>query len=142
MKNNVVVFGGSGFLGSHVADMLTKSGYNVTIFDVINSKYINSDQKMVIGDINDKKLVENTISKNSIVYHFAAMADIKEAKDKAVDAVKFNILGTLIILEACRKYKIKRFVFSSSVYVYSDHGSIYRCTKQACELFIKNYNIE
>ena len=45
-NNNVVVFGGAGFLGSHVADTLTNSGYDVTIFDRIKSPYINKNQKI------------------------------------------------------------------------------------------------
>lgn len=62
MKNNkVVVFGGSGFLGSHVADTSTNSGYDVTIFDRIKSPYINKNQKMVIGNIFNQKQVRDVI---------------------------------------------------------------------------------
>ena len=68
MKNNkVVVFGGSGFLGSHVADTLTNSGYDVTIFDRIKSPYINKNQKMIIGDISNQKKVRNVIKGASIL---------------------------------------------------------------------------
>jgi len=51
-------------------------------------------------------------------------------------------MGTMHILDACREYGIKRFVYSSTIYVYSDHGSYYRSSKQACELFIENYQQE
>jgi UDP-glucose 4-epimerase len=137
--SKVLVFGGSGFLGSHVCDQLTLIGHEVTIFDIKKSEYLDSNQKMIIGDILDFDLVVESVKDMDYVYHFAAMADIADSRDKPKEAVKFNILGTMNILDACRLHKVKRFVFSSSVYVYSDQGSFYRTTKQSCELLIENY---
>lgn len=135
----ILVIGGSGFLGSHVADALSKRGHDVYIYDRVKSKYLTSSQKMIIGDVLDKKIIDQSVSKVDYVYHFAAIADIKEAKDDPIKSANFNIIGTLNILEACKKFNIKRIVFSSSIYVYSNHGSFYRTTKQSCELFIENY---
>lgn len=135
----VIVFGGSGFLGSHVADALTDNGYDVTIYDLKPSSYLRNSQRMIVGDILDHADVEKATRDCNIVYNFAGLADIAEASDKPLDSVKFNILGNSIILEACRKTKVKRFVFASSLYVYSKAGSFYRSTKQACELLIENY---
>jgi UDP-glucose 4-epimerase len=139
---NVIVFGGTGFLGSHVADELSEKGYSVSIFDIKQSPYLRPDQKMIIGNILDRDKVREVVSKAHVVFHFAAMADIQEARDKPVEAANFNIMGTMHILDACREYGIKRFVYSSTIYVYSDHGSYYRSSKQACELFIENYQQE
>lgn len=139
-NEKVVVFGGSGFLGSHVADALTDAGYDVTIFDIKESPYLKKSQKMIIGDIFDQDKVEETVKNNSIVYNFAGIADIDEASKRPLDSVRYNILGNSIILEACRKTNAKRFIFASSLYVYSKAGSFYRSTKQACELLIENYN--
>jgi len=139
---NVIVFGGTGFLGSHVADELSEKGYSVSIFDIKQSPYLRPDQKMIIGNILDRDMVREVVSKAHVVFHFAAMADIQEARDKPVEAANFNIMGTMHILDACREYGIKRFVYSSTIYVYSDHGSYYRSSKQACELFIENYQQE
>lgn len=140
--DNVIVFGGAGFLGSHVADELTKRGYSVTVFDRNTTPYLQAGQKMIIGDILNRDQVRAAVKDATIVYHFAAMADIQEARDNPVDAANFNIMGTMHILDACREYGIKRFVYSSTIYVYSDHGSFYRSSKQACELFIENYHKE
>ncbi len=140
--SKVVVFGGSGFLGSHVSDELTKNGHDVIIFDRKESPYLLSNQEMIVGDILDRDLVRNTVRGVDYVYHFAAMADINEARENPVEAANFNVIGTMFVLDACREYKISRFVYSSTVYVYSDHGSFYRSSKQACELFIENYNKE
>ena len=138
-NRKVVVFGGSGFLGSHVADALTENGFDVTIFDLQESKYLKKDQKMITGDILDSRRVQEVVKGADIVFHFAGIADIKEANEKPVDAVRYNILGTMVILNECVKAKISRFVFASTVYVYSEHGGFYRSTKQACELLIENY---
>jgi len=139
---NIVVFGGSGFLGSHTADALTEKGYRVTIFDIKKSLYLQEKQKMVIGNILDKKAVEKVVKGSDVVYNFAGMADIDEAHLKPIETIEKNILGNTIILEACIKnnVKLKRFVFASTIYVYSDSGSFYRSSKQACELIIENYN--
>lgn len=135
-----VVIGGSGFLGSHVADALTKNNYNVTIFDVNPSKFIQDGQKMLCGDILDEEEVAKACKGADVVYNFAGVADIDEASKKPIETIKYNILGNTIILEACRKNNVKRYVFASSVYVYSKAGSFYRSSKQACELIIENYN--
>lgn len=136
----VIVFGGSGFLGSHVADALSESGHEVTIFDIRRSPFLREDQKMIVGDILDEKTVEEAVSGQDVVYHLAGIADIDECAQRPVDTAKYNVLGTVIILEAARKAHVKRFIFAGSVYVYSESGSFYRSSKQACELFIENYH--
>lgn len=140
--NKVVVFGGSGFVGSHVSDELTSRGFDVTIFDKSASKYLSNNQKMITGDILDRDAVRKVVKNADFVFHFAAMADIKDTIENPVEAANFNIIGTMNILDACREYNIKRFIYSSTIYVYSEHGSFYRSSKQACELFIENYNKE
>ncbi|OHB34012.1 MAG: NAD-dependent epimerase [Planctomycetes bacterium GWA2_39_15] len=137
--SKVVVFGGSGFLGSHVADTLVDAGYDVTVYDLKYSKYLRASQNIVVGDILDSDKVVKTVEGCDVVYNFAGIADIDDAARCPLDSVKFNILGNSIILDACRKANVKRFVFASSLYVYSKTGSFYRSTKQACELLIENY---
>lgn len=139
MNNKVIVFGGSGFLGSHVADYLSDEGYRVVIFDKKKSEYLRDDQEMVIGDILNREQIRKVVKGVKYVYHFAAIADIKEAQEKPVEAVEVNILSTTYILDACREFGIERFIYGSTIYVYSEHGSFYRSTKQASELLIENY---
>ena len=138
----VLVIGGAGFLGSHVADTLTAQGYSVSIFDYAESNYLQNNQTMIIGDISNRASVRNAIKGMDIVYHFAAVADIKEAAKDPERTAQLNIMGTMYILEACKAFGIKRFIFSSSIYVYTAHGSFYRSSKQACELLIDNYRQE
>jgi UDP-glucose 4-epimerase len=134
------VFGGSGFLGSHIADHLNSAGYEVIVFDTKPSKWLNSRQKMIIGSILEYKQVEKAISGSEIVYNCAALSDLEECLYKPLEAAKINILGNLNIMEACIKKRVKRFIFSSSVYVNSREGGFYRCSKQASENFIEEYN--
>jgi UDP-glucose 4-epimerase len=135
-----IVFGGSGFLGSHVADALTRASYKTIVFDIKKSPYLQKGQAMFVGNILDKEAVGKAVAGCEVVYNFAGMADIEEAHLKPVETVENNILGNTIILEACRLSQVKRFVFASTVYVYSDAGSFYRSSKQACELIIENYH--
>ncbi len=135
-----IVFGGSGFIGSHVADALTNEGFKVTIFDIKKSSYINKDQKFIQGNILDKKQVERAIGDNDIVYNFAGEVDINESLKKPLETIELNVMGNAFILEACKKQKVKRFIFASTIYVYSDSGGFYRSSKQACELFIEEYH--
>ncbi len=137
-----VVFGGSGFLGSHTADRLTQNGHDVLIYDRTESNYLSAGQTMTIGDILDFDRVTEAVRDADYVYHFAGMAGIAEAAEKPVEAIQSNVMGTTYVLEACRLANVKRFVFSSSIYVYSEKGSFYRCSKQACEKIIQNYQSE
>ena len=137
-----LVIGGGGFLGSHVSDVLTQQGYDVSIFDHKTSPYISDDQKMIIGDITDRDMIRKAIKGVDYVLHFAAVADIKEARDNPERTAQLNVMATLYILEACKEFNIKRFIYASSIYVYTAHGSFYRSSKQACELFIENYQEE
>ena len=70
----VVVFGGAGFLGSHVADALTEAGHEVSVFDLTNSKFIRSDQRMIIGDLLDLQSIRNAVAGANYVYNFAAIS--------------------------------------------------------------------
>ena len=135
----MIVFGGAGFLGSHIADNLSNDGYNVTIFDIKPSQFLLESQKMVVGDILDKDLIEDAISGNDYVYNFAGIADIDECNDRPIDTLRYNIIGNSNILMASEKMNVKRFLFASSAYVYSNSGSYYRISKQSSELFIETF---
>ncbi len=134
-----VVVGGSGFLGSHVADKLSDTGHEVVIYDLAESPYLRADQILVTGDIMDLEHLCAVIQGADYVYHFAGVADIQQAAEEPLKTIEYNILGTTYVLEACRRARVKRFIFSSSIYVYSHMGSFYRASKQACEKIIQNY---
>ncbi|MDV6343661.1 MULTISPECIES: NAD(P)-dependent oxidoreductase [unclassified Nitrosomonas] len=135
-----VVFGASGFLGSHVADALSEAGYRVRLFDRSSSPYQKPDQEMIVGDIMDIEQAIEAAKGASVVYNFAAIADIDEAHDKPLATATINVLGNMHVLEAARLVGARRFIFASSVYVYSESGSFYRASKQAAERFTETYH--
>lgn len=135
-----VVFGASGFLGSHVADALSQAGYQVRLFDRSPSPYQRPDQEMIVGDMMDIEQAIEAAKGASVVYNFAAIADIDEAHDKPLATATINVLGNMHILEAARLVGARRFIFASSVYVYSESGSFYRASKQAAERFTETYH--
>jgi len=135
----VCIIGGAGFLGSHVADALTLSGYEVCIYDQKISPWLKDGQKMIIGDILNFEQLDAAIKGSQIVYNFAALADLNAALDKPLDKVRINVLGNAHVLEACRSNRVKRFIYASTVYVYSREGGFYRCSKQAAEHYVEEY---
>lgn len=136
----IVLFGGAGFLGSHVCDKLSDAGHDVSIVDLHLSPWLRPDQHMVTGSLLDEPLVDEVTSGADAVFNFAGIADIGEANQKPVETARVNVLGNVIALEACRKNRVKRYVFASSLYVYGKSGGFYRCSKQSCELYIENYH--
>ena len=140
--DKIIVIGGSGFLGSHTADELSNRGYNVTLFDRVESPWLRSDQSMVVSDILDKDALEDTLLGANAVYHFAGIADIGDSKTRPFDTIERNVLGTTTVLETVRKLTLERLVFASTMYVYSPHGSFYRASKQAAETIIEAYHEE
>lgn len=133
------VIGGAGFLGSHVCDQLSDAGYAVTILDRVASPWLRAGQTMVVGDLLDEEQLDAAIAGSEVVYNFAAIADLDEALNKPVDTVRVNILGNVQVLETCRRHFVQRFIYASTVYVYSREGGFYRCSKQAAEHYVEEY---
>ncbi|MGN0621697.1 MAG: UDP-glucose 4-epimerase GalE [Porcipelethomonas sp.] len=127
---NILVTGGTGFIGSHACVELIESGYNVIIMDnLFNSKIETVDKiEKITGkrpvfyksDMLDKEAVETIFSENEIfaVIHFAGLKAVGESVQKPLEYYNNNLTGTLNILESMKKHGCKRIVFSSSATVY------------------------
>ena len=139
MIKKAVVVGGSGFIGSHVADHLSDAGYQVTIYDLAPSPWLQKDQQMAIGNVLDAEKLNATITGSEVVYNFAALADLNQALEQPLKTVNINILGNLNVMEACHAHGVKRFIYASTVYVHSREGGFYRCSKQASEAYVEEY---
>ena len=136
----IVVTGGSGFLGSHMCDILSSKGYDVNIFDIKKSKYKKKNQKMYIGSILDRKKLALAIKGCDFVYHFAALSELDVATTRPVETAKINIIGTINALVACNKHNVKRFIFASSIYANTEEGGFYGSSKQAAESYIERFH--
>ena len=138
MTKKVVVFGGNGFIGSYVVEELLSKGYNVISADLKSSKYVDN-KYFVKCDILDKITVNNLIEGANVVYNFAGFANLDDAIADPTKALELNVMGNLNILEACRKHKVKRFVYASSAYAMSDKGSFYGISKLTSEKLTEEY---
>lgn len=117
-KEIILVTGGAGFIGSHLVDKLVKEGHQTIVIDNLSTgkkENLNSKAKFYQADIQDPNISQIFRKERpKVVFHFAAHIEARESvKDSIFDA-KNNILGSLNVLENCRKYKIKKIVFASS----------------------------
>lgn len=138
--NNVLVIGGSGFMGSHTADLLSDNGYVVTILDKVISPWLRDDQAMVVGDAMDSNILTSAMNNIDYVFYFAGIADIAEAKVNPHKTIEVNVMGLTKALDAAVKNNISKFIYASTMYVYSAQGSFYRASKQAAEVIIEAYH--
>ncbi len=140
-KNKALVFGGSGFLGSHLCDYLLKKNLDVTIYDVKKNNATSNKIKFIKGNILDSKKIKKVTKKYNYIFNFAGISDLSEANKIPINTINQNFLGTVNILEAIkRNQSIKRFIFASSIYAISDQGEFYSSTKRSCENIIQNYS--
>ena len=136
---NVLVTGGSGFIGSHVVDKLVEAGHKVRVLDIKKPYQVNIE--FLEGDITSGKDVKKSLIDIDTVYHIAAFSNIDLVKDRPLATIEQNIMGTAYLLEECRLQRVRRFVFASSVYAYEERGHLYTTCKIASELLCKNYNM-
>ena len=114
----ILVTGGAGFIGSNLVDHLINQGHELVVVDDLSSgkkSYVNQQAKFYKLDIRSTKL-EKIFSREKIevVYHLAAQIDVrKSVADPAFD-VDINIIGSLNLLENCRRFKVKKIIFSST----------------------------
>lgn len=150
----VLVTGGAGFIGSHVVDRLRAAGHSPRIFDVRPSPYEHHhDVEARTGDLLDADRLAAAAQGCDAIAHLAAMADVDEVTKNPARAEEVNSRGTLNVLEAARSAGVKRVVYASTIWVYSDtEGSVdeeqglglpahlYTATKLAGEMYCRSYS--
>jgi len=123
-----LITGGAGFIGSHLLNRLIKEGHKVCVLDnLIASKKTNLNFKVPFYnvDIQDTKVSDIfKKEKPEAVFHYAAQIDTQKSIENPVNNAKINILGALNILENCKKFKIKKIIFPSTVGVYGEPKSL------------------
>ena len=127
-----LVTGGSGFLGKSISDFF-KNGNEVVIFDKKEPQELLDNQSFVKGDLFDDKSLDKALQNIDIILHFAAQADIDYSEENPEETLENNIQATINLLKKVKDMDLKRFFFSSSVYVTSKYGSFYGVSKQCCE---------
>jgi UDP-glucose 4-epimerase len=118
--NKVLITGGAGFIGSHLADYFVLDGAEVTILDNLTtgSKDNLSEQankaKLVIGDIRNQELVDQLVSETDLVLHMAAALGVDNIMSDTIESISTNIYGSEVVLQAATKFKKRIFIASTS----------------------------
>lgn len=134
---NILVTGGSGFIGSHVVDALIEKGENIRVLDI--AKPHRDDVEYVKGSINSANDINKSVDNIDIVFHIAAFSNIDKIPDNPIRAINTNIIGTANVLEAARKHDVERVLLASSYFVESGKGHLYTTTKIASERLCHDY---
>ena len=154
----VLVTGGSGFIGSHVVDRLRAHGHEPVIYDLRPSPWHTGEHggepvETVLGSITDREALERALHSCDAVAHLAAVADVNDVHAEPEDAERVNARGTVAVLEAARRASVRRILYASTIWVYSDcepdevdedtllppPSHLYTSTKLAGELYCKAY---
>jgi len=128
---NILVTGGAGFMGSHLAEAWLEKGTEVTVIDNLSTGKIeniaplekNEKFHFIKGSIKDKEIIEKLVKKADIIYHLAAVVGVKLVVQKPIETIETNIEGTSIILNLANKYK-KRIIIASSSEIYGKNEEI------------------
>ena len=116
--SKILVTGGAGFIGSHLVDRLIKEGHKVVVLDNLSTgkkENLNPKAKFYKIDICSPKISEIFKKERpEIVFHFAAQIDVRKSVENPLEDAKINILGSLNLLESCKRYKVKKFIFTST----------------------------
>ena len=126
MKNlNILITGGAGYIGSHIAEKLESSKNNIIILDNLVTGFkrlINNKAKFIKADIKNKKNLKKIIYENNInvIIHLAAYLNIKEAEKNKKKYYKNNIIGTKNLIDACKNSNVNNIIFSSSCSIYGN----------------------
>lgn len=134
---NILVTGGSGFIGSHVIDVLVEAGHSVTNLDLRPPH--RSDIVHRTGSIVERSVVDEEVAKADAVYHIGGFSDIDLVRNHPIETIELNVLSTTYLLDACRKFKTRQFLYASSVYAYDRSGHLYTTSKAASERIIEDY---
>ena len=118
----ILVTGGSGFIGTAVADELISQGHEVKLLDLVANK--NNMDRSSVGSVLDPYLVSTEVRGCDYVVHLAAALGVKWTEARRLECLYINIQGTVNILEACVKENVKKIVFTSSSEVYGNQKTI------------------
>lgn len=163
-RETVLVTGGAGFIGSNLVKALVENECRVTVLDNLRSGHQTNlngfpDVRFINGDVRDPIAVDTAMANASVVFHLAASVGNKRSIDDPIADAEINVLGTLRVLEAARKHKVRKVVASSSAGIFGElktipiredhpvepdtpYGSTKLCSEKLCLAYSKLYDIE
>jgi dTDP-L-rhamnose 4-epimerase len=130
MSGRILITGGAGFIGSHLADELLEHGYRVRALDNLSEQvhgsgasrpdYLSPEVELVEGDVRDPEAVRKALDGIDAVYHFAAMVGVGQSMYEIERYTSVNNVGTAVLLEALIEKPVERLVVASSMSIYGE----------------------
>lgn len=125
---SILITGGAGYIGSHVANLLFEKNYKVIVVDNLSTGFKSSLHPDIIfkqGDVLDHDFLNQLFNENEIesVFHFASLLNIKESLFKPLDYYRVNVGGLMNVLKFCESYSVRKLIFSSSSTVYGNNSN-------------------
>jgi dTDP-L-rhamnose 4-epimerase len=130
MNKKVLITGGAGFIGSHLADELLQKGYEVRVLDNLSEQvhgkncerpeYLNPGVELITGDIRDPKKVKEALKGIDAVFHYAAMVGVGQSMYEIREYTEVNNVGTAVLLEALSKHPVQKLIVASSMSIYGE----------------------
>src|SRR5579885_657616 len=130
MRQRVLITGGAGFIGSHVATELLEKGYSVRVLDNLSPQvhgperkrpaYLDRDVELVVGDVREPQTVRRALKGVDAVYHFVANVGVGQSMYEIADYTSVNNLGTAVLLEAIIEKPVERLIVASSMSIYGE----------------------
>jgi dTDP-L-rhamnose 4-epimerase len=130
MPTKVLITGGAGFIGSHLADELLQSGYEVRVLDSLlpqvhgaerrRPAYLDDRVELCVGDVRDRATVERALGGVEVVYHFAARVGVGQSMYEMAEYTSVNNEGTAVLLQAMIGLPIRRLIVASSMSIYGE----------------------
>jgi len=130
MSKHVLITGGAGFIGSHLADELLDHGYRVRALDLVSAQvhglerqkphYLDPEVELIIGDIRDPAVVGSALQGIDAVYHFAAAVGVGQSMYEIAHYTSTNNLGTAVLLEALIEHPVEQLIVASSMSLYGE----------------------
>ncbi len=127
-NKNILIFGGAGFIGSHLSERLVQAGASVTVFDNLKTGRTANlagvlqqpGFRFIEGDVRERAKVEAIVPGHEIIFHFCDDSDIRSAAEHPDTYVEQNIMGLFYVLESMRKHGIRHILFPSSTTVFGE----------------------
>ena len=130
MSKRILITGGAGFIGSHLADALLARGYRVRALDNLSvqvhdrgggrPEYLSPDVELIVGDVRDRDAVRRALQGVDAVYHFAARVGVGQSMYEVAEYTSVNNHGTAVLLEALIERPVERLIVSSSMSLYGE----------------------